>query len=82
VCGILNSSLTAGLSSCYRPGWRDFKFLILKYAHSDRLVHLGRRHVEERFIQCTEFGDMKYWKSVQRTGVSTEGLLRRPCVEC
>jgi hypothetical protein len=26
--------------------------------YTDRLVHRGLRHVKERFVQCTEFGDM------------------------
>ena len=36
----------------------DFKFSVLKNVHSDRLVQRGMQHVKERFIQCTEFGDM------------------------
>ena len=58
MCGVLNPSVTLGLSSGYRPGRGDFKFLVIKNVHSDRLVHRGLRHVKERFIQCTEFGDM------------------------
>jgi len=41
-----------------RGGGEDFKFLVLKNVHSDRLVQRGPRHVKARFLQCTEFGDM------------------------